>query len=102
MLVGVVSPSKQPAETFVIEIDFANDLDGGETITGQAVTSKRLSDGVDTTSTFIASPTISGTMIRARVTATGVSGERHRVQMRATTSSANVYEHEIDVPVEEI
>jgi hypothetical protein len=26
----------------------------------------------------------------------------HRVQMRATTSNANVYEHEIDVPVEEV
>ena len=101
MLLGTVSPSKQPAETYLVQIDFAKELDVGEAITGQAVTSRRLSDGVDTTATFLSSPTIVGTAIRVRVTATGLSGERHRVQMRASTSNGNAYEHELDVPIEE-
>jgi hypothetical protein len=99
MLLGRVWPSKEPAETYIIAIDFAKDLDVGETITDKTVTSAR-QDGTDSSGTFLTSPAISGTQVRVRVLG-GVNGEVHRVQMRATTSNANVYEHEVDVAVEE-
>jgi hypothetical protein len=101
MLLGRVSPAKQPSETFIVAIDFVRELDAGETITIQAVTSKKLADGSDSSGTFLTSPSISGSKILVRVQG-GATGDMHRVQMRATTSNANVYEHEIDVPVEEV
>jgi hypothetical protein len=103
MLLGNISP-KQPAEVFPVFIDFVNEVDvvGGETVSTRTVTSKRLSDGADTSATFLSgASTLSVAKVTQKVTG-GVSGERHRVQMRITTSSANTYEHELDVPVDEV
>lgn len=104
MRVGIASPPKQPAETWFVEIDFANELDvaGGETITQRTVTAKNLTTGADSTGTFLSGGAQgTGTICRVRILG-GTPGETHRVQMRITTSSENVYEHELDVPVEEV
>jgi len=101
MLLGTTFPPKQPAENYIVEIDFDNDLDTLETISTPTVTSKNLATGADSTGTFLSgSPNITGTKVQQRV-AGGANGERHRVQMRITTSNSNTYEHELDVPVEE-
>lgn len=92
MILGTVT--KQPAETFKRYIDFARRLEATETITGQAVTSKNKLTGADTTVTLISEAVINGTKIDARVKAAGVDGEDHVVQMRATTSLANILEDE--------
>lgn len=104
MLLGVVSPLKQPNETYLVEIDFTNDLDptGSEVIVTRNVTSRRLFDGTDTTNAFLSgAPTGSAATCAARIAA-GMAGERHRVQMQIITNIGNVYEHEIDVEVDEI
>ena len=101
---GPVNPPKQPTEKFLVEIDFVNELDvaGGETITGATVTSKNLATGADSTGTFFdAAAVTAGTKIRRHVSG-GAHGERHRVQMHITTNAGNEYEHELDVPVEEV
>ena len=104
MLLGVVSPLKQPNETYIVEIDFTNDLDptGSEIITSRNVTSRRLFDGADSTNAFLSgAPAGGNTTCTARITS-GSAGERHRVQMQVITNLGNVYEHEIDVEVAEI
>jgi hypothetical protein len=102
MYLGTLSP-KEVAESFPVYADFEHlvDLAAGETVPTKTVTAKRLSDGVDTSATFLSGPpTVTGARVIQKVTG-GVNGEIHRLQFRITTSAGSTFECEIDVPVEE-
>jgi len=104
MLCGRVSPAKEPAEKFPVFIDFAGGLDAtaGEALASAVVTSKRQSDGADSSGTFLLGTyTISGTKIVQRIQA-GLDDEVHVVQIRATTNAGNVLEGELEVPIREV
>ena len=100
-VLGIVHPPKQPSETFVVAIDFAMELGPGETIASRVVTSKRVSDGLDTGAQFLSgTPGGDLTVCAIRIVG-GIHGETHRVQMRIGTTLGNSFEHELDCPVEE-
>src|SRR5215471_374713 len=102
MLVAIIDPPNQPAESYVVAIDFTPEL-GSQTIASRSVTSKRRNDDQDSSSTFLAgSPGGDpGPTCTMRVQG-GVAGDIHRVQMRVVTNLGNTYENEIDVPVEDL
>jgi hypothetical protein len=102
MLVGIVEPPKQPAETYVVAIDFTPELAAGnQSITTRTVSSKRRNDDQDSSGTFLTgSPGGTGPAVTIRVQG-GLAGEIHRVAMRIVTNLGNTYENELDVPVEE-
>jgi hypothetical protein len=100
-LVGILHPPKQPAESFVLAIDFAQELLTGEIISSRTVTARRLSDGADTGATILSGIAGGDVTICAIRVVSGAHGETHRVQMRVGTTGSNTYEHEFDVPVEE-
>jgi len=103
MLVAIVDPPKQPAESYVVAIDFTNELSGGQTISSRTVTSKRRNDDQDSSGAFLSgSPGGDpGPTCTIRVIG-GAAGDIHRVQMRVVTNLGNIYENEIDVPVEDL
>ena len=95
------SVEKQPAETFLVGVDFAGHLATGETIIGQTVTARNEGTGEDTSATILTgSPVLAGAILSHRVAA-GTDGHRHIVQFRVNTSQANTYEAEIRVMVRE-
>lgn len=103
MLVGTVFPDKQPIETFIVEIDFANELEDGEMIIDQTASAVKLSDGADATNDFLAGGAGVFEIAKVRVRVfQGLSGEIYRVAMTINTSNENTYQHEIDVPVFEV
>ena len=100
-LLSIVYPPKTPDETYIISIDFAADLNAGETITTRTVTATRLRDGGTATSDFLDGAPGGGETSKCtmRIKA-GTSGETYRVKMVVVTSQANTYEAEVDIPVE--
>jgi len=105
MLLGTIDP-KQPAETYPVWINFANELDAGETLTGTpTITAKRVvpNDGLNVSGTFlsgIASVDPAG-RVEKRVVG-GTPGDTYRIQMLVTTTGNNAFEHELDVPIVEV
>ena len=90
---------KQPAETFPVGLDFKRYLGVGETLVTPTTTSKNLGTGADSTATFLqGSSAVVGSIVTHRIIA-GTDGDRHRVQIKVTTSAGNTFEDEIDVPV---
>jgi len=103
MLLGIAWPSKQPGETWIVEADFAADLDAAsyEGITSATVTSRERNTGLDSTASFLSgAPEVVGSKVRVRTVA-GAAGETHRLQYTIHTSASNIIQHEIDVPVED-
>ena len=103
MLVGILYPSKQAQETFVVEVDFAADLSPGETIQTATVTALERTTGLNSTDTFLSgSPAIDASTVSIR-TVGGTAGETHRLQFTIHTAApfSNVIQHELDVPVED-
>ncbi len=100
MIVGYVD--KQPAETFPVSVDFTNELVSPETVTGATVTSKRVSDGADTTATICNGAPAVITPIVAQQIRAGADGETHILTFRPTTSAGNTYEHEVALTIKEV
>jgi hypothetical protein len=99
MIEGAIE--KQPAETFVIGIDFVDYLAVGETISTQTVTSINTATSLDSSGTFLSgAPGVSGSQVLQRIVA-GANGDRHIAQFRVTTSLGNTYEAEIAISVKE-
>lgn len=92
---------KQPNEIFPINMDFANDLSTGESLSAPTVTSRNEQTGADTSATLLqGAALISGTKVAQTIKA-GATGERHIVTFRVTTSASNTFEAEVKVTVEE-
>lgn len=98
-IVATISPPKQPAEQFMIGIDFSARLATGETITGAAVSSIDEATGLDSSATLlVGAESISGGIVSHKIHQ-GLDGESHLVTFRADTSANNILLDEIRVPV---
>lgn len=95
--------TKQPNETFLISIEFSRRLKGAEAISSATITSKKVSDGADSTSVLISGPTFAGSIAQCRLTANvlQLAGEDHVVQVRIGTTSSNTFEAEVKVNIRE-
>lgn len=94
--------TKQPAETFLISVEFARRFKPTEAITSVSITAKKVSDGSDSTGTLISGPTFAGSIAQCRLAAAGVAGDNHLVQVRANTSLSNTFEAEVAVAIREV
>lgn len=92
-------PTKQPAEVYPLEIEWANRLDSGETISTVGAAALRTDDGSDQTAAFLTLPgSIIGT--RTRVTLkNGLDGKLYKVTVTITTSLGKTLEADVLVPV---
>lgn len=93
---------KQPAETFLVGVDFSPLLATGESLTlvGSTCTARVYGTATDATETLIEDDSleISGTVLQARLTG-GADGVRYLVEFRAATSTGNLYEQDVLVGV---
>lgn len=93
---------KQPAESFLLGVDFAPLLVSGETVVvlGSSVTARLYGSATDATATLIAPDTtdVSGSILRARLIG-GAEGVRYQVEFRAATSTGNIYEQDVLVMI---
>lgn len=93
---------KQPAETFLVGVDFSPVLATGESITlvGSTCTARVYGTSTDATETLIEDDSleVSGTVLQARLTG-GAEGVRYLVEFRAATSTGNLYEQDVLVGV---
>jgi hypothetical protein len=92
---------KQPAEKYYISVDWANELETGETLLSLVVTCIRKDDGSDQTTTFTELPGISGTLTKVRIKA-GDPGKIYKVSFRVTTNTGNILEADVSVPIKEL
>ena len=99
MIIGQIV--KQPGEAFSLTVDFTAELAVAETVTGCVVTSRNYATGADTTSAFLTGAAGVATPKVSQKCQAGAHGETHVVQFKATTSAANIYEHEVEVAVAE-
>ena len=91
---------KQPSEEFTIALDFSGDLDTGETLSSAVVTATD-SAGTDVTATIVVSDAVSGDTWAVRVQA-GTAGSDYKITVVVTTSTGQVYEHEVMMRVREL
>lgn len=93
---------KQPAETFLVGVDFSPLLATGESLTlvGSTCTARVYGTATDATESLIEDDSlgISGTVLQARLTG-GSDGVRYLVEFRAATSTGNLYEQDVLVGV---
>lgn len=93
---------KQPAETFLVGVDFSPLLATGESLTlvGSTCTARVYGTATDATETLIEDDSleISSTVLQARLTG-GADGVRYLVEFRAATSTGNLYEQDVLVGV---
>ena len=97
---------KQPAEAFLITVDFAKQcLRSGESIASQAVSASLISTGASATSTVIdaTAEDESAGVVTVGVKG-GTSGLNYRITVRVTTDAtpAAVYEADIGMKVLEV
>lgn len=95
------SLGKQPAETFLLAVDFSTTpLATGETLVlaGSSVTATI--NGTDTAADIVTegSVAVSGTKLQARLTG-GDEGVIYKVSFRAATSMSNLFEQDVLVGV---
>lgn len=90
--------SKAAAERFPITMDFASDMESGDTISTQSVTAIKTSDNTDATATVIATPSISGSKIIVVVQA-GTAGQTYVITFRATTAAGYIYDASVAMMV---
>lgn len=100
MIVGQMV--KEPNEEITLGIDFTTDLVAGETVASAVVTSKDYATLIESSSTFLSASAheIESPVVSKRCRG-GRHGETHLVQIQATTSFGNIYEHEVEVIVAE-
>jgi len=93
---------KQPAETFLVGVDFSPLLADGESLTpvGSTCTARVYGTTTDATETLIEDDSleVSGTVLQARLIG-GAEGVRYMVEFRAATSTGNIYEQDVLVGV---
>jgi hypothetical protein len=90
---------KQPNETFPPTVDFKNRFKGAEAIATVTVTSKKVSDGSDSSS-LLSGPTFSGSIAQVRLAAgVGTPNDDHIVQFRVTTTTGNTFEAEVRLAI---
>lgn len=87
--------AKRPYEEFDIGVDFAPDIGtAGDTPGSYTVTASLA--GTDVTSSFIVSPTIAGTVVKAIVNG-GVHGSVYLVNFKMQTTNGMKFEHDVVV-----
>jgi hypothetical protein len=93
---------KQPAETFLVGVDFSPVLATGESLAlvGSTCTARVYGTSTDATDTLIetGSLEVSGTVLQARLV-DGEDGVYYLVEFRAATSDGNLYEQDVMVGV---
>lgn len=94
--------SKQPSDSFMYEVDFANRLETGDTVISAATLATRESDGVDVSATVTPAANEILTPKVGVSVAAGTDGETYRLGTRATTAAAYVYEKNIRMTAQEI
>lgn len=96
--------TKTPAMIFPYEIDFSNDLDTAEVLTGTPlVTAERKLSRVDTTALVIATdpaPSI-GTSTVIFTAQGGQIGDRHLIRVEVETNAGNTYEGDVNLDIVE-
>jgi len=101
MIIGTLTPAKQPNEKIKITVNFLNNVPSGGSVSSAVVTSRDASDDSDSSSTIISgSPTVSSPNVTQLVQA-GTDGDLHIVTFKATMSNAEVYEDEVMLPIKE-
>jgi hypothetical protein len=94
--------TKQPVEDFTIAIDFAGDLDVGETLASKVVTATELPPGSgDKTATIVVSSAIDEALVTVRVHG-GEANHDYKITVKVTTSTTHVYEHDVTMNVREL
>jgi hypothetical protein len=94
---ATLSRAKRPIEEFRVSWDFANDLESGDSVTGQLVTAVD-SDGTNVSASFLQSPAISGAKIVVQIQG-GTDGKDYTVTFKATTTQGDVFERTLLVRV---
>jgi len=90
---------KRPTERFRLGVDFAKDLEAGDSINQATVTAHDDATGADVSSTFLqGAPVVTGTLVKTTVKA-GDPGRRYAVVMHVTTVALDEFEHDIVVTV---
>jgi len=93
--------SKQPAETFLIAVEFSGSLDSSETIVEESCSASAvnlLTGEADTD--VVEDPVKDGTILNVRVKA-GVSGTNYKITVTAVTDGSSTYEKDITMIVED-
>lgn len=91
--------TKQPAEEYVIGVEFLGRLPTGTSLSFGTVSATDLS-GADVTGTILTSPTatISGTQARAKAKA-GVHGQDYRIRFVLTLNNSDILEEDLTMEV---
>lgn len=98
-LIGTLKPPKQPAEKFIISVDFSGRLASGESISTVSATSKNEITGADTTGTLLTGvATFLGGIVSQKIQG-GADGEKHLVTFQANTTASNILIDIVRVPV---
>lgn len=92
--------SKQPTEVSDYDIDYADFLRDGETVSGAAATTSVIGDTV-ASSLLVDSVTASASAVRVRLSG-GTDGRRYKVTATTTTSSGRIDEADFMVRVDEV
>lgn len=82
---------KKIYEKIPVSIDFSPDLGTGETVSSFVVTCINIATGADSSSTIILSSTLA-TPIVTLVVQAGTTGEKHHIQVLATTNFTSSYD----------
>ena len=90
--------NKQPSEKFKIEIDFSNLITSPETISSIDVKAYLFS--TDVTSTVIDTSSYTGTSIYVTVKS-GTDGLTYKITVKATTSTGNIFEYDVNMIVKD-
>lgn len=92
----------QPNEDILIACDFVNNPDmGSDSISTQAVTAIKTSDGTSATSTVILASSIDGKFVKVKV-GDCTANEVYRIEAKITTTAGNKYQMNILVSCKEL
>lgn len=93
---------KRPSEDLRLFIDFANDVAKVQADTLASVVVKAYDEtGLDVTASTTRSPQLDGTISYINFYG-GTAGKQYVINMKATTSGGQKYEHDIEVDVSDV
>lgn len=88
--------TKQPNETFPVDVSFANRLASGESVASKAVSARVADTGADATADVITSSSLDSPTVTVIVKG-GTDGVNYIITVRATTDAAVPAVHEADL-----
>jgi hypothetical protein len=91
---GNVPFYKQPAEKYLIAMDYTSELSTGETIASATVKCYEVVAGTDVTTTLIDSSSTTTTQAKTVIKA-GTSGKKYKVIFLTTTSLGYIFEDDV-------